>query len=186
MASLTKPVRRQELQEALAAGVVGGNSVPISAKPAPQAALSAGLSGSRILVAEDNITNQLVAVGILKKLGLKADVAANGLEALRALQTIPYDLVLMDVQMPEMDGIEATRQIRDPQSRVLNHRVPIVAMTAHAMGDDRDKCLQAGMDDYITKPVRVPVLAAALEKWLRPARACSPAQDSPANAPCPC
>jgi len=190
MASLTKPVRRQELQEALAAGVRGGNSAPVAAKPTSLVALSAGLSGSRILVAEDNITNQLVAVGLLKKLGLKADVAANGLEALRALQTIPYDLVLMDVQMPEMDGIEATRQIRDPQSRVLNHRVPIVAMTAHAMGDDRDKCLQAGMDDYITKPVRVPVLAAALEKWLRPARACSPAQDSPANesvpAPCPC
>jgi signal transduction histidine kinase/DNA-binding response OmpR family regulator len=169
MASLTKPVRRQELQEALAAGVSGGNSAPIQSKPASQVALSAGLSRSRILVAEDNITNQLVAVGILKKLGLKSDVAANGIEALRALETIPYDLVLMDVQMPEMDGIEATRRIRDPQSRVLNHQVPIVAMTAHAMADDRQKCLQAGMDDYLTKPVRVATLVAALEKWLQPA-----------------
>jgi len=75
----------------------------------------------------------------------------------------------MDVQMPEMDGIEATCRIRDPQSRVLDHRVPIVAMTAHALGDDREKCLCAGMDDYITKPVRVATLVAAVEKWLRPA-----------------
>jgi CheY-like chemotaxis protein len=167
--SLTKPVRRQELQEALSAGVGDGKPASIQAKPAPKIALKQGLSRTRILVAEDNITNQLVAVGILKKLGMKSDVAANGIEALRALETIPYDLVLMDVQMPEMDGIEATRRIRDPQSRVLNHQVPIVAMTAHAMADDREKCLQAGMDDYLTKPVRVAALVAALEKWLQPA-----------------
>jgi CheY-like chemotaxis protein len=85
----------------------------------------------------------------------------------------------MDVQMPELDGIEATRQIRDPQSRVLNHRVPIVAMTAHAMADDREKCLQAGMDDYLTKPVRVTALAAALEKWLQPAAETCECSSSP-------
>ena len=125
-----------------------------------------GGSKARILLAEDNITNQQVAVGILKKLGLRADVAANGAEAVHALETLPYDLVLMDAQMPEMDGFEATREIRRPQSRVLNHRVPIIAMTANAMQGDREKCLAAGMDDYVSKPVAPQTLAEVLEKWL--------------------
>ena len=120
---------------------------------------------ARVLVAEDNITNQQVAVGILTRLGLRAEVAANGAEALKALETLPYDLVLMDVQMPEMDGLEATRQIRAPQSRVLNRRVPIIALTAHAMQGDRERCLAAGMDDHLAKPVGTAALLAALEKW---------------------
>ena len=123
---------------------------------------------TRILVAEDNITNQQVAVGLLKKLGLRAEVAANGAEALQALETLPYDLVLMDVQMPVMDGLEATRQIRDPHSRVLNHRVTVIAMTAHAMQGDRECCLAAGMDDHLAKPVGMSDLVAALQKWLPP------------------
>ena len=120
----------------------------------------------RILLAEDNITNQQVALGILKKLGLKADAVANGVEAVRALETIPYDVVLMDVQMPEMDGFEASRRIRDPRSAVANHGVPIIAMTAHAMQGDRDRCLEAGMNDYVTKPVSAGKLADMLDKWL--------------------
>jgi KaiC/GvpD/RAD55 family RecA-like ATPase/CheY-like chemotaxis protein len=124
------------------------------------------LSAVRILLAEDNITNQQVALGILKKLGLRADAVANGAEAVKSLETLPYDLVLMDVQMPEMDGIEATRRIRNPQSAVTNHGVPIIAMTAHAMQGDRERCLTAGMNDYVTKPVSPQALAQALDKWL--------------------
>jgi CheY-like chemotaxis protein len=120
----------------------------------------------RILLAEDNITNQQVAVGILKKLGLRADAVANGAEAVKALETLPYDLVLMDVQMPEMNGIEASRHIRNPHSAVRNHRIPIIAMTAGAMQGDREKCLEAGMNDYVSKPISPQALAEALDRWL--------------------
>jgi CheY-like chemotaxis protein/HPt (histidine-containing phosphotransfer) domain-containing protein len=132
----------------------------------------------RILLAEDNITNQQVALGILKKLGLRADAVADGTEAIRSLETIPYDLVLMDVQMPEVDGFEATRRIRDPRSAVLHHGIPIIAMTAHAMQGDRERCLEAGMDDYVTKPISPEALAEALDRWL-------PREDAvpPAHAP---
>ena len=121
---------------------------------------------ARILVAEDNITNQQVALGILKKLGLAADAVANGEEVLQVLAVVPYDLVLMDVQMPEMDGLQATCQIRDPQSGVLDHQIPIIAMTAHAMQGDRERCLEAGMNGYVFKPVTPLALADALHEWL--------------------
>jgi PAS domain S-box-containing protein len=124
--------------------------------------------GARILVAEDNVVNQDVALGILHKLGLRAEAVADGAEAVEVLRHLPYDLVLMDVQMPEMDGLEATRIIRDPQSLVLDHQIPIVAMTAHAMLGDREHCLHTGMNDYITKPVSPHSLAEALNKWLPP------------------
>ena len=121
---------------------------------------------ARILVAEDNVVNQHVALGILKKLGLRADAVADGVEAVKALETIPYDLVLMDVQMPVMDGIEATRHIRSPESAIPNCRIPIIAMTAHAMQGDRERCLEAGMNDYVPKPVTPQALAEGLAKWL--------------------
>jgi CheY-like chemotaxis protein len=121
---------------------------------------------ARILLAEDNITNQQVALGLLKKLGLRAEAVANGAEAVQALKSIPYDLLLMDVQMPVMDGLEATRQIRSPLSAVPNHGVPIIAMTAHAMQGDRERCLAAGMNDYLSKPVSPQALADVLARWL--------------------
>jgi CheY-like chemotaxis protein/HPt (histidine-containing phosphotransfer) domain-containing protein len=133
----------------------------------------------RILLAEDNTTNQQVALGILRKLGLQGDAVANGAEALHALASLPYDLVLMDVQMPEMDGLEATRQIRDPRSAVRNHQVPIIAMTAHAMQSDRELCLAAGMNGYVSKPVSSRALSAALDKWLPP-DASNPPEAGPA------
>ena len=118
----------------------------------------------RILVAEDNPVNQKVAQAMLRKMGLEADVAANGLEAVNALQTIPYDLVLMDCQMPEMDGFEATREIRRQGSKALNPGIPIIAMTALAMQGDREKCILAGMNDFIAKPVKRRELAEMLTR----------------------
>jgi CheY-like chemotaxis protein/HPt (histidine-containing phosphotransfer) domain-containing protein len=120
----------------------------------------------RILVAEDNIVNQKVALRILQKLGYRADTVANGREAVSALEKIPYDLVLMDVQMPDMNGFEATQVIRDPRSRVLRHDIPIIAMTAHALKGDRDRCLEAGMNDYLSKPVTALALNEMLDKTL--------------------
>jgi CheY-like chemotaxis protein/HPt (histidine-containing phosphotransfer) domain-containing protein len=120
----------------------------------------------RLLLAEDNITNQRVAQGILQKLGFRADVVANGREAIQSLKSIPYDLVLMDCQMPEMDGYEATRAIREPASGVCNPQIPIIAMTAYAMQGDRERCLRAGMNDYVSKPVQHEALAETLDRWL--------------------
>jgi len=117
-------------------------------------------------LAEDNPTNQIVALRTLEKAGYRADAVANGAEAIAALENVPYDLVLMDVQMPEMDGLEATRKIRDRVSRVQNHRIPIIAMTAHAMKGDRERCIEAGMDDYVSKPVNPKELIEAIERHL--------------------
>jgi CheY-like chemotaxis protein len=119
----------------------------------------------QVLLAEDNIINQKVAVKIIEKAGFKVDVAANGVETLKALETSSYDIVLMDCQMPEMDGYEATRRIRDPGSSVLDHAIPIVAMTANAMVGDREQCLDAGMDDYMAKPVNPKMLKSMIDKW---------------------
>ena len=120
----------------------------------------------RILIAEDTISNQEVALVILKKLGYRADAVANGREAVEALRRIPYDLVLMDCQMPEMNGYQAAERIRDPQSGLPNPGVPIVALTAHAMQGDRERCLASGMNDYISKPFSSAGLATVLKKWL--------------------
>ncbi len=118
-----------------------------------------------ILLAEDNTVNQKVAQSMLKKLGLNVDIVGNGEEAVKALEMIDYDLVLMDVQMPEMDGVEATRLIRDKGSSVLNRNVVIIAMTAHVMKDDKDHFIESGMDDYISKPVSLKTLVELLDKW---------------------
>ncbi len=123
----------------------------------------------RILLAEDNIINQKVALHMLKTLGYTVDTVADGQQAVAALSRVTYDLVLMDCLMPIMDGFEATVVIRDQSSTVLNHDVPIIAMTANAMKEDRDKCLDLGMDDFISKPVKKDVIAALLVKWLSPA-----------------
>ena len=119
----------------------------------------------RILLAEDNIINQKVALGILGKIGYRADVAANGREVLTALAKTPYDLILMDVQMPEMDGFEATAAIRQKESEMGRH-IPIIAMTAHAMKGDREMCLERGMDDYVSKPIQPKDLSAAINRQL--------------------
>ena len=166
-----------------------GKSLASSPRSGPLFRTSPGVPPPRVLVAEDNITNQEVLQSILRKMGLDADVAANGAEVVDALQRQPYDLVLMDVQMPGMDGLQAVRLVRNPESAVLNHHIPVVAMTAHAMEGDRQECLRAGMDDYLAKPIRIADLVAALEKWIRPASpgpepAASPVADAaPAALP---
>jgi PAS domain S-box-containing protein len=166
-AYLVKPTRQSDLFDCLAA-VLAGSAVAQPERPiiTRHAIREMRRGAVRILLAEDNITNQQVAIGILKKLGLRADAVANGAEAVRSLELLPYDLVLMDVQMPEMDGLEATRHIRDPHSAVRNHGIPVIAMTAHALQGDKARCLEAGMDDYVTKPVSPVALAEALERWL--------------------
>lgn len=164
--TLTKPVRPAELLQNLVVLVASPGVVEAAARALPRANLPLRWGGARILLAEDNITNQQVALGLLRRLGLRADVTANGAEAVTALKTLPYDLVLMDVQMPDMDGLEATRVIRDPASQVLNHQIPVIALTAHAMPGDRERFLAAGMNDHVTKPISLQKLSAALNRWL--------------------
>ena len=121
---------------------------------------------ARILLAEDNITNQRIALGMLNKLGLQADAVSNGHEVLSSMSQIDYDLILMDIQMPEMNGLEATRMIRSGHSNIASSNIPIIALTANAMAGDEKLCLDAGMNDYLAKPVSPTVLANSLEKWL--------------------
>ena len=164
-AYLTKPVKQSQLFNLLA-GIFGQAEEQPATRPAPQAFKADPQMAARcplaILLAEDNLFNQKLAVHLLGQMGYRADLAANGLEAIQSLERQPYDVILMDVQMPEMDGLEAARQIcaRWPREQ----RPQIIAMTANAMQGDREMCLLAGMDDYISKPIRPAELAAALER----------------------
>ena len=145
--------------------------------------LGGGLTDSAplVLVAEDSPVNQLLAVRLLDQCGYRAEVVADGNEALRALQQTAYDAVLMDCQMPELDGYEATREIRRRESG--GPRVPIIAMTAHSMAGDREKCLAAGMDDYVSKPIRLQVLSSTLARWVPVERRPRPLGSTPSHRP---
>lgn len=169
---LVKPVRQSQFFDCLA-GVVAERDTSAEQRSAAEreAPATANARGTlredvRVLLAEDNPVNQTVAVKALEKLGLRVDVVATGAEALAAMKRSRYDLVLMDVQMPEMDGLEAAKQIRALGSGVLNPLVPIVALTAHALAGDREKCLRAGMNDYLSKPVKLQALKEVVERWL--------------------
>ena len=198
-AHLTKPIRPSRLFERLAIAlgltvnrVVTRKNTPSAAPGARMVKRSAG--PARILLVEDNPVNQMVATRMLEKLGYHSDVVANGKEALQALELIPYELVLMDCQMPVMDGFEATRKIRESEEKGIRKsgdqeirgsgdqgirrsvesqplptpHIPIIAMTAHALHGDRERCLNSGMDDYISKPVKQAVLSAAIQRYLPP------------------
>ena len=132
------------------------------------------LRGARVLVAEDNLTNQFVARGVLRKFGIEPDIVSNGREAAEAAEANRYDIVFMDVQMPVADGFEATRRIRGMHSGTTDPAVPVIAVTAYAMSGDRRRCLEAGMNDYLAKPVVPFALAQCLHKWLLPAEVAAP------------
>jgi CheY-like chemotaxis protein len=161
---LFKPIRQTDLLDCLRKIRHGDDAFPVPEAPRDEPSEQAR-PALRVLLVEDNATNQEVALGLLRKLGLSPDLAVNGAQAIKALQGKPYDLVWMDVQMPEMDGITATKAIRSGAGGALNPRIPIIAMTAHAMDRDRQLCFDAGMDDYIAKPVSRDGLERLVRKW---------------------
>ncbi len=164
-ACLTKPVRQAQLYRCLETVMTEMPALPETvfedpnASDEPQEKIPA-----RVLIAEDNAVNQKVAIQMLKKMGCRVDAVANGREAIEALEQIAYDLVLMDGQMPEMDGYTATARIRDKEAATHEH-VTIIAMTANAMAGDRERCIETGMDDYVSKPVQFAHLFEILKKW---------------------
>jgi len=164
-ACLVKPVKQSLLYDQIASVVSGiaKDTLPERVIPKEHSISSPAMKKTRILVAEDNVINQMVTLGQLEKLGYPADLAVNGLEVLIALRQTRYGIILMDCQMPEMDGYEATRRIRADKD--LPNPPRIIALTAHAMAGDSAKCLACGMDDYISKPVKLEDLAAKLTHW---------------------
>ena len=177
---VTKPVKQSAFYDAIMDAVapqatprLGVNSpaqtdVQDHHRPQPPDDASGGgprLSSARVLIAEDNMVNQKVALRQLLNLGFRADAVANGREVIDAMAHIPYRLIFMDCQMPEMDGYEATRLLRS-QSQTAAAKVTIVAMTANALEGDRETCLAAGMDDYLSKPVKQDELERVLRRWL--------------------
>jgi two-component system, sensor histidine kinase and response regulator len=164
---LLKPIRQAELREALARILGAPEQRGESSRAARNSLRRApDLSQSlRILLVEDNVVNQRIASTLLEKRGHHVVVAVNGHKALKALEGESYDLVLMDVQMPEMDGMEATARIREMEKLTDRHQL-VVALTAHAMKGDAERCLSAGMDDYLTKPIRPQELDDLLNKYM--------------------
>jgi CheY-like chemotaxis protein len=161
-ATLSKPLHQSQLFDTLVT-LLGGTDAPKAAAPSARPKIDTTMAAAhplRILLAEDNVVNQKLALRLLQQMGYRADLAGNGVEAIESVERQCYDVVLMDVQMPEMDGLEASRRITSRWQP--NERPRIVAMTANAMQGDREACLAAGMDDYVTKPIRVEALVEAL------------------------
>ena len=177
---LTKPVRRAQLLDALT--TIAGRASTRTVTQTTAVAADPSLGHARVLLVEDNRVNQLVAARMLKTFGIESVVVSDGAQAVAAVQAKTFDLVLMDCQMPELDGYDATRAIRAWETpRIaagMASRLPIVAMTANAMPGDREKCLACGMDDYLSKPIKRDVLLASLVRWLPPAPSLEPVPDA--------
>jgi CheY-like chemotaxis protein len=182
-AYLLKPIRQSELREAIAR-VLGAReqdgAIPLITRFSLHDARDPS-AFLHVLLAEDNAVNQRLAVRLLEKRGHSVKVAANGREALEAMEKERFDLVFMDVQMPEMDGLEATIAIREKEKSSGLHQ-PVIALTAHAMKGDREKCLDAGMDGYLTKPIRPPELEEILEEYVARRAAAGAPAGAPAGA----
>ena len=167
-AYLTKPIKQVQLLECLQI-IEGQTQIETLDSDQKPVITQYSLNTTRnkkthILLVEDNKINQKLAIKVLEKMHFLVELAENGLEAIAALEKVDYDIVLMDLQMPEMGGLEATGVIRNPDSKVINHNVPIIAMTAHAMEEDRRGCLEAGMNGYVSKPINKEILFAEIEK----------------------
>jgi CheY-like chemotaxis protein len=177
---LSKPVRQSQLYNCLmAVSEASAQDSLLAPQPHPTPALDLRPLQGRILLAEDNPINQEVGIGMIESLACEVDVVATGLQAVEALERCSYDVVLMDCQMPEMGGLEATRVIREREAlRSITHpavHIPIIALTAHALPSDREQCLAAGMDDYLSKPFTLEALHATLARWLSPQSAAASA-----------
>jgi CheY-like chemotaxis protein/HPt (histidine-containing phosphotransfer) domain-containing protein len=183
-ACLTKPVRSSELFDCLITNLRPGQPPATALEQADTQTIDTPEAMGVILLVEDNKTNQLVGSKVLARLGYSFDIANDGREALYAINAKAYDAVLMDCQMPEMDGYEATAAIRRIEAASGGPRLPIIAMTAAAMEGDRETCIAAGMDDYITKPVQIEAIAEVLDRWVRRPSQAASSTDAGGNAPC--
>ena len=169
-AYLTKPVKQSQLHECMLSAINRvQRGIDEESVITRHTLHEAKRHSIHVLVAEDNEVNKKVALKLLERMGYRAQAVSNGVEAIEALTSTSYDLVLMDVHMPKMDGYAATRAIRDPSSSVRDHSVPVLALTASVLDDERDKCLAAGMDDYISKPIAPQELSDAIDRHVRPA-----------------
>ncbi len=184
---IAKPFRMSQLRECLEAALRGKTKTAAAPSLGRESGKKASKGGPRrtVLLAEDNPINQMVAIKMLEHEGCRVEVAGNGLEAIEAMKRRAFDLVLMDCQMPELDGLAATHRIRNGEPGIIAPQVPIIALTARALQGDREKCLQAGMNDYLTKPLEIEQLQAILKRWQgsAPVAATAPAAISPAAAP---
>ena len=170
-AYLTLPLRHADVRTSVISALtatVDHAASPPSSEPKARTSAIIFPSTVRVLLAEDNEVNQLVCRGVLRKLGItQIEIAESGVAALALLATSTFDVVLMDMQMPEMDGVDCTRRIRAPDSNVLNHQIPIIAMTANAMSEDQARCMEAGMNDFVSKPIVFATLVAVLSRWIK-------------------
>jgi len=160
-----KPVRHHALIDTLRQALGKGADPGLPAPPVDETGAPHGIRG-HVLLAEDNEINSMLARTILEQVGLTVTCTFNGAQAVEAFAANPFDIVLMDMHMPEVDGIEATRRIR--QSEPPGRRTPIIAMTANAMQRDRDACQEAGMDDFVSKPINVQLFLTVVDRWLTP------------------